>query len=406
MNRKRGCFCLLLSLAVLSGCWDSVEVNDLAIELAWGIDKSANKKLMISAQAIIPSNISGGQGEGAGGAGKGKPYFVVASDGMNTLDAVQRIQSKLSRQIFRGHRRVIVIGESMARRGIKDVFDIYTRDPNLKLRTDIFVVKGSTANDFLNVSYPLENIPGIAVLGEYDQIGTLMEMEFLNFLLDATSEGTCPSVPAVAIGMNPASQQEEPRNNQSSSNEEGFRIVGTAIFNKELQLVGYLNLEEGRAMRWVSGDLKRMTVSAALPDEDGNVGMEIYGLGHKVRPDLQDGKLNIHVTLTGDGAIRENNTNLDLTQTNNITLLQDALNKRIEKTVLRTITKVQTKYGTDVFGFSDVIRRKNPRLWKSIAGNWETEFREAEITVDAKLKVRRIGITGPSLHLNPSEVKK
>jgi spore germination protein KC len=74
--------------------------------------------------------------------------------------------------------------------------------------------------------------------------------------------------------------------------------------------------------------------------------------------------------------------------------------------VQQTITKVQQNYGTDVFGSSDVIRRKNLPLWRSIKNNWEEEFREAEITVTAKLTVRRIGVTGPSLHLNPNEVKK
>lgn len=149
MNRKRiVSSCLLISLLFTSGCWDSTEVNDLAIELAWGIDKGQNNDVVISAQAIVPSKISSGQSGGKDGGSQNNPFFVVTSSGMNTLDAVQQMQTKLSRQVFRGHRRVIVIGESMARHGIKDVLDTYTRDPNLKLRTDLFVVKGGTARDF------------------------------------------------------------------------------------------------------------------------------------------------------------------------------------------------------------------------------------------------------------------
>ncbi|RIX51046.1 Ger(x)C family spore germination protein [Paenibacillus nanensis] len=408
MNRTRGRLCLALSLLiVITGCWDSTEVNDLAIELAWGIDKAPNQKLMISTQAIIPAKISGGQGGGGteeGGASAGKPYFVVASDGMNTLDAVQRIQSKLSRQVYRGHRRVIVIGEAMARQGIKDILDTYTRDPNLKLRTDIFVVKGNSAKNFLNVSYPLENIPALGVLGEYNQLGTLMELGLMSFLLAATSEGTSPTVPAVAIGMSPPSKKED--KGRSPADEEGFRIAGTALFNKDLKLVGFLNVEEGRAMRWVSGRLKKITVPAAVPQEKGNVSMDLYKIDRKIEPVVQGDNIKFLVTLTGGGAIRENNTRLDLTQTENIALLEDALNKQVEETVLRTITKVQKKYGTDVFGFGETIHRKDPPLWNSVKNNWESAFREAEISVTAKLKVRRIGVTGPSLQLKPNEIKK
>jgi spore germination protein KC len=404
MNKKRRvCFGLILSLFFTTGCWDSTEVNDIAIELAWGIDKAPNNKVKISAQVVIPSKISGGQGGGSGGLSKGKPYFVVSSDGMNTLDAVQRMQTKLSRQVFRGHRRVIVIGESMARQGIKEVFDTYTRDPNLKLRTDIFIVRGASAKDFLKTSYPLENIPSQGVLGEYNQMGTLMEIGLLNLLLSATSEGSCPAVPSVTIGMNPVSQDEE---KQKNSNEEGFRISGPALFNKDLKLVGFLNVDEGRSMRWVAGVLNKLTVSAKIPQEEGNVSIDIYKIGNKIQPDIQGDKLKILVTLTGQGAIRENNTSLDLTQIKNIILLQKALDKHVEETVLQTITKVQQKYGTDVFGFSDAIRRENLPLWKSVKNDWEAKFREAEISVNAELTVRQIGVTGPSLQLNPNEMKK
>lgn len=410
MRRKlRVCFCSLLTLLLLSGCWDSVEVNDIALELAWGIDDAENNKIKISAQAIIPAKISDGKNHGSNGgngASGGKPFFVASSDGLNTLDAVQWMQTKLSRQIFRGHRRVIVIGESMARRGIKDVFDTYSRDPNLKLRTDIFIVKDDTAKRFLEKSYPLENIPGVGVLGEYAQAGTLRELVLLNFLLAATSEGASPALPAVAIGMEPSSQGEDDGQEQSKSDSEGFRIVGTALLNKELKLVGFLNMEEGRSLRWVTGSLTKLTLSESIPQEDGNVSMDIMKLGSKIQPSYQGGRLKFVVTLTGQGAIRENNTNLDLTQTKYVSLLQKSLNRRVEERVLQMITKVQKEYGTDVFGFSDTIQKKKPGLWKSIRNDWEEEFKEADVSVKAKLTVRRIGVTGPSLHLNPKEVKK
>lgn len=101
--------------------------------------------------------------------------------------------------------------------------------------------------------------------------------------------------------------------------------------------------------------------------------------------------------------IRENNTGLDLTKTKNIALLQKELNKTVEKNILKTITKVQKEYGTDIFGFSDVIHRKNLDQWKSLKKNWDKVFPEAEISVKANLTVRRIGVTGQSL-MKKSEI--
>ncbi|MDG0793858.1 Ger(x)C family spore germination protein [Cohnella ginsengisoli] len=295
----------------------------------------------------------------------------------------------------------------MARRGVKEIFDTYSRDPNLKLRTDIFIVKGDTAQNFLKVSYPLENIPGIGVLGEYDQIGTASrEMGLLNFLLAASSDSACPALPVVAIGMEPDVPEEQQGQAPSKADREGFRIVGTAIFNKELKMVGYIDMEEGRAMRWVSGNLRRMTVSETLPQGKGNVSMDVVKTKSKIISAYQGGRLKIHVTLTGQGAIRENNTDLDLTNTKHISDLEKALNRHTEEVALKTITDVQKEYGTDVFGFSDAIRRKDLALWKSIKDDWKEEFQRSEITLKAKMTVRRIGVTGPSLQLNPNEIKK
>lgn len=402
INKRGACiFFLLLSFLFISGCWDSSEVNDIAIELAWGIDKAKDDKVAITAQTIIPTKISGDQSGGRGGGGNGRPFFTVTTEGTNTLDAVQRMQAKLSRQLFRGHRRVIVIGEAMARHGLKKVIDTYTRDPDLKLRSDIFIVKENTAKNFLKLSYPLESVPGLGVSGEFKQLGTLIDTGFLNFLLSATSEGACPAVPAISIGMDSDSQDE-----QSGNDQEGFRIAGSGILNKDLKLVGFLDSKESLVMRWVSGNINKWTVPVTIPHEDGNISVDLYKMRSKINPVVKGDKLNIQVSLTAQGAIRENNTSLDLSKPERINLLQETLKKQIEETVLQMITKVQKNYATDVFGFSNTIRRKNLSFWKSIRNDWEKEFQEAGISVNAKCKIRRIGVTGPSLHLNEKEIEK
>ncbi|MGR5954031.1 Ger(x)C family spore germination protein [Bacillus paranthracis] len=58
------------------------------------------------------------------------------------------MQTKMSREIFRGHQRVILIGEKMAKNGLASVLDAYSRDPDIRLRADAFVIKGHTAKEF------------------------------------------------------------------------------------------------------------------------------------------------------------------------------------------------------------------------------------------------------------------
>jgi len=386
MNRNLIVFLIIVqSMFLLTGCWDSMELNDRAIELAWGIDQAKDKKIQISTQVIIPSKITGGE-RGSGGS-QGKAYYVETGNGKDTLDAVQQMQTKLSRKIFRGQRRVIVIGEELARSGIKDILDTYTRDPSVNLRTAIFVIKGGTAKDFLQTSHPLEVIPAIGALKEYNQMGSLKEVGFLNFLLFASSEASYPTM--AVIGPSNSSSLGQKAN--------GFRIVGTGIFNKDLKLLGYLSVSEGRALRWATGNLDFLTITSRVPNEKGYVSIDMNKLDSKIKPIINRNHVQFLVTLTGQGAIRENNTSLDLTQVKNINIVQKALEKEAEKNVLNTITKAQKEYGADIFGFSDAIKRKDLSLWKSLKENWEKEFPEAEVYVKANFTIRKIGVTGKSL---------
>ncbi|MGR5976726.1 Ger(x)C family spore germination C-terminal domain-containing protein [Bacillus paranthracis] len=109
---------------------------------------------------------------------------------------------------------------------------------------------------------------------------------------------------------------------------------------------------------------------------------------------------------SGEGTIQENNTNLDLSQPKNITLLEHVLEKQSEKQALQTIKKVQKQYGTDIFGFGEAIHRKYPSEWKGLKKNWSKQFRKVQVSVHTKLTIRRVGLTGPPLQLKKNEMKK
>ncbi|MUG84970.1 Ger(x)C family spore germination protein [Paenibacillus timonensis] len=395
----------MLTLLLTAGCWDSSEVNDLALELAWGIDSAKDKGVMISAQVIAPFRIGSAQkSSGGGGGGQDKPYFVVTGIGKDTLDAVQQMQNKLSRQVYRAHRRVIVIGEAQARKGLKEVLDTYSRDPNLKLRSDVFIVRGGTAKEFLNVAYPLEDIPGMGALKEYSQIGALKEMGLINLMISSISDGNCPALPAIAIGFDTPGQESAQQG--GGSGEKGFRIAGTGIFDNDLKLLGFIDANEGKVLRWIKGELGKLIVTSQIAGENGKISMDLNKLNSKVQPIFEGDNIKIQVTLIGQGMIRENNTGFDLTQPHNLNLVQEALEKQVETNAYQTITKVQDKFGTDVFEFGEVIHRMYPSRWRSLKDNWNQEFRKAEISVKAKLTIRKIGVTGPSLHLKEREIKK
>lgn len=405
MNRRTLSFILVICLLFMTGCWDRTELNDLALELGWGLDLAKNNQVEISSQFIVPSKLTAA-GQSGGRGGVEKSFFVESGIGTDTLQAVENMQAKVSRRIFRGHRRVIVIGEALAKHGLLSFLDTYSRDPEVRLRADIFVVKGDTAKRFLETSYPLESIPAQAALKLHKQIGGLGDVAFKNFLADASTEGSCPVMPVMKILSNFAESDEITENTKNTAGNKGFAYSGSAVFNQDLKLVGYLNPKETKEVIWIKGQLKFLTLTGFISQANGNVSLDLTKLGNKIQPTLRGNTIKISVILTGQGLVRENTTNLDLTQAKNIQMIENALNNEEAMRVEQVVKKVQQEYGTDIFGFNQAIHRKYPDQWKMLKKNWDKEFSKVEVTVQTHLTVRRVGLTGPGLQLRENKIKK
>ncbi|MGO4272016.1 Ger(x)C family spore germination protein, partial [Paenibacillus sp. TAF58] len=185
-DKRLACLFAVIISSLLTGCWDRRELNDRLFELGAGIDLQENGNYMITTQFMIPSK------SGESGSGSRQSYFVETGIGQNISDTLFNIQRKLSRKISRGHRRNIFVGEQMAKTGFSTIMDSFARDSENRFRTDIWVVKGATALEFMKVDYPLEKVPAIAALKMRQTIGTGVGNSFLDYIIQENSEGGSP----------------------------------------------------------------------------------------------------------------------------------------------------------------------------------------------------------------------
>ncbi|GAA3413088.1 Ger(x)C family spore germination protein [Paenibacillus hodogayensis] len=397
MYRKFGIVLAILQLFT-TACWDQLELNDRAIWMGSGIDRNENGDIVLSGQILIPGH-QGGAGGGAGSdSSPGKTgYFVVSGKGKNVSQAAANFQGKLSRQVFPGHRRVIVLGEQFAKEGAADMLDEHFRNPEVRLRTDIFVVKGNTAGQLLQLEYPLEKVPSIGAFKELEHASGMKQMTFMRFLRAASSDGISPVLPVISI-------DETDDGKLGSTSKQTFQIDGLAIFDDEnLRLKGFIRSEEAMNVNWITGMLSRTTVTALVPKPQGNVSLHLSRIGRKIQPEVKDGKLTFHVLLSGKGVIRENQTRLDLRDPVNVKLVKQTLESEAANTAEQIIAKMQNIYREDIFGFGEILHRKEPSEWKKWKSNWNDHFAEAEFDVRANLTISQIGLVGPGLHWREEE---
>lgn len=117
----------LLTLLLLSGCWERKEVNDIAIVTATGVDLLDDESIRVTVLLAVPRLIGTTSAQGGGESKlESSAGWIVSEQGKTVMDAFTGLQDKLPRKLFLSHNRTIVVGEKLARNGIFPLLDFFS----------------------------------------------------------------------------------------------------------------------------------------------------------------------------------------------------------------------------------------------------------------------------------------
>lgn len=374
----------------LTGCWDRVEVKDLALVMATGIDKAPENKIMVTTQTAVPSGVGGGVDGGSSEGGPGKSFVFATATGQNVRDADQHLQEQLPRKLYTSHRRILLIGEDEAKSGIKDILDQFGRDPQNRMRDLIIIAKGGTAKEFLTLPTVIEKVPGQEIkIIEKQEAGSIITL--LDFMRTASSEGIVPIAAAIE------------KKEDAPPGEQPFTLTSTAVM-KDLKLIGYFSDKETRGVMWIKGNIQRGYITTNIPG-NGSVTLALLSAKRKIEPIINHGHVQFNVLVTGKGNIVENNTKFDVSEKKNFTIIRDALDDEVKRYIQDAFQRAQ-EFDADVFGFGEEVYRSHPKAWQGMRKNWDEMFKDAKLNINVDIEPLRPGMSGPSLQLKQDEVKK
>lgn len=386
---------ILLIPLIIAGCWDRREVNDIGIVMGTAIDYEKDiNKIRATLQIAVPSATF----QSSGGTSKETDsYFLITAVGKNGMEIEQKLQQKMSRKLFFSHRSVILIGESMARKGINEFLDTFSRNPRNRLRTYMYVVKGMKAGELFEARYPYELVSAEAMKEMQLMQGAGVSATLRDFLIASASEGGNPAIAVL--------ESDKLFRSSVKKEDKQFRMSGTAIF-KSSALAGFLNNKETHEYMWFTKNKITDNIVAVLPEGMGNVGLIVTGSKIKIEVVSEGDPFKFHVQIKAKGDLYENNTPLDVTQTKNIEMINKALEQQVKKNMESFLNKIQTDYKTDIVGFGQQLERKNPKRWRAVKDEWDRYFAQSDVSVSVKLTINNTGIVGPSLHWKEKEIVK
>ncbi|MCF7755292.1 Ger(x)C family spore germination protein [Paenibacillus xylanexedens] len=365
---------VIISCLLCTGCWSKVEINERTFITAMYVDKADTPgEIEVTLSMPLPNRLSP---EG-GGTGK-DPYAAVSATAPTITDAIERIQTDLTRKISWGHTRVIVFGQAYAREGIEDTMEWIARQPLFHLSSYVMVANGR-AKDVSDLTPVFEETPS-DVLREFSTEENLLKTQVLSiFTSDKMNQGFASSM----LGSKQTNMLSE-----EGESKKWVSQIGGSIFS-QMRMVGTLSADEARAVAWAGQNLDSMTISVRTKKQKAS--MKLYRMHSDIHVKLLNGEPHFVINLTGRAEL---NSVIPVLKAEDIVGIKDIEQAANEKVSAHLTQAIQTAkhQGSDILMLGYRLEWRYPKVWKKLRPTWINYVKnDLQFTVNTNINIQFVG---------------
>lgn len=403
---------LILTFSILlTGCYDSREVDDEVYAIAIGVDIGKNDMLRLTIQYPTYKGPGGG-GDKGGGKGDEQKNKQESSN-VHTIEAPSILQGvdffgmAISRRVSLIHAKMIVFSEEFARKGIGQYIAPIQRYRETRSIMQVVISRGK-AEDFI-----LENKSNIggtiskATELRFDQsnyTAVFPQIMFHDFYRGLVA----PYGQAIAAyaGVN-KNELEEAENGATNVDEtKGFLpgevprkgvskldIAGLAVFHGD-KMVGSLNSLEASCYLLMKG--KHQTGAFTIRDKFDPTKVLVVDVRNSRKPIIKayfkkdKPVIDVHLSLEADLESVPSRVNYE--QLGKIEVLNKQLEDYLATETNKIVKKTQNEFNSDIFDFGKWIAPKFLTIQDFENYDWLKHYKDADIKVYVDVNVRRTGI--------------
>ncbi|KGX85129.1 Ger(x)C family spore germination protein [Pontibacillus litoralis] len=399
-------FHLLLSIALLTGCWSSRELNELGIASAVGIDK-VDDGYQVTVQLINPSEVASQSRTTQ------LAVFTYSATGKTIFEALRRMTTEAPRKLYLSHIRMIIFGQEIAAEGIHRSLDFFIRDH--ELRTDFFMVvaEGSKAYELLNIVTPVEYIGANKMFSSLETASQswapTKAVSIDEFVTEMESDGSNPVLSGIEI-KGDKEQGDNLENVEQIDPKAKIELKNLVVFKGD-KMKGKLSETESKGYNYIKDNVSNTIATQVCSTEGGSIkefvrekesdaeqfiSEEITSSKTKVKGSVVGNKPKINISVETKANIGDVECTIDLSKIETLKQVEDLLAADIKDAMEQSIQRAK-ELESDIFGFGEAIYRSNPKQWEKWKKNWDEEyFQDLAISIDVKVNIHRTGtITKP-----------
>lgn len=367
MSKSFKIVALILAFCTLfSGCTTSRHLKDLVIVEGMGIDRK-DDKVSVTLQTLNVGINNGSQTP------QGNMTMNTEKDGSSITDSINNLSKALSKRIFFGQNKLIVIGKSLAENDFIKNIDFFMRSADA--RADVAVcISDTKANDIIeskesDAAVPCENILYLIQNNEKLGLCTYITTEqILNLYADKTSDIFIPVL--------------------EKKKDENVSTKGIGLFSKD-RLVYVTDDEETTGFVILTDKAKDIAIEAE--DESlGKIGVKISKIKCRKSAVSKNGAVVFQISIDADMLVDEIEKGIGAKMT------EEDLKRictDIEKKISELCTKAFSaclKYNSDSVRLGEQLAKDDPDAYGFMSESWDKYFKSSKIDINVNINLKKI----------------
>lgn len=408
-------------LPILCGCYDAREPNNIAYVVAVGADLTEESGVYeYTIQFAKTTQISGGSGEEGGKEGS-DIVETISVKAPTVYSAVNIANQVVSKNFTLAHTKLIVISDSLAQLGVRDLFDTFGR--NSDIRPNIYIaVSSGNAKTYLENVKPISEINPVTyyrLIFESSRGGYVPRVLLKDFYFRIDDENKQNVLPLAGVNEENVENDDEnsdeikghkndipnPTVNTSSfdfltkryyagkidvKKKNASEIIGMALFDGD-KMVGRADNIDSLIYNILTGNYK-LSYTSFYNENSPNVPITI-SLSQKRPPKIsvntKSSEPKINITLFTEGQLisesAENPIETD------IKAAEELIEEEITNAVYEFLVKIQKNFGTDIVGFGQYAKSNFLTNADYDAYDWRTKYKNAAFNVSVNFSMKNTG---------------
>lgn len=355
-KRLLPCLTACLLLSGCSGLPTAREMGDMALLRTLGVDPSP--------AGVAVTGSTGPRARGV--EGEGEPALTLAADRESLSGACLAMQGQSDSFVFFGYVDQLLLGEALAEEGVQPVLDYFSRDAELGLGAQLWLVRGASAREALSAGGEQGLDARLETLQNDSEMGIANLTRTAGEAYTDLLELGCAYVPA----LSPAGDGD------ALLREAGYGIL------KGDTLAGFLEGEAARGLELLAGGPSADILDAELPS--GPVSVKVTSARTKSALDFR-GNIPSALKLTCQiearlSEYRERPEGKELEE------LRGELESRERDRMIAALDRLRA-WGTDCAGLGAKAGMSHPARWQAVRAGWPEWFGQVPVEVTVQIRI-------------------